>query len=278
MEVGYTADDLIAAARKAGYPDLTARAITDWVQRGLLDRPTRQSKGRGQGSAKGTFPEAQKDLLLLLLDKRSDNPGVMQLQVVPIAIWLYWGDDYVPTRQVLRALTKWAKHNETSSESRAREGIEALLAQLVHPDASETARRAFNRTLMQAATSQTRIPNDLSKRISDVVDPHDEGRTPGPPGIPLNPDALVRSWLMQRRAMRKLIAGDVRNGDLERAREELRRAMAEYTLIQPLVAASVPADPYNRIQANPLELEVLVQNAAKSLLMPLAAVLNVSIT
>lgn len=276
MEAGYTADDLVMAAAKAGFPDLTTRVITDWVQRGLLDQPTRQSKGRGQGSAKAIYPEEQRNLLLVVLEKRSDSPSITHLLVVPISIWIYWGHEFVPTRQVLRALTTWAKRYGVSSQARARDGIDGLLAQIAHPEATETARNAFTRTLMKAATSKSAVPvsEEISKRISDVVDPGREGRTLGLPGIPLNPEAMVGSWLMRRQAITKLLAHEVRNADLERAREELLQTIAEYAVLQPFLAAADPVDPYASIKASPLELDLLVQNAATDLLLPLAAVLN----
>lgn len=272
MEAGYTADDLIAAAIKAGHPELSARTITDWVQKGLLDQPARRSKGRNKGSDKALFPENQRDLLLLILDKRGDSSGIAHLLRIPIAIWLYWGDDYVPTRQALRALTEWARRHQTSSQARARDGVDGLIAQIAHPDAGDTARRGLERTLMQAATART-VPTDLHDRIKAVVDPHGTGRVLGLPGIPVQPEAQVGAWIGQRRAIAQLLAKQVKAVDMEKARAELRQTLAEYQAIQPYLALAIPSDPLEAVKASPLELERLVQNAATDLLLPLAAVL-----
>lgn len=273
MEAAYTADDLLAAADKAGFPNLTARMVTDWVQKGLLDQPVRNPKGRGQGSAKGTYPESQRQLFLLLLDKRASSPHIALLVNVPIAIWSYWGEEYVPTRQVLRALTTWASQNETSSKARASGGVDGLIEQIAHPDANDTAIRGLRRTLLEAAIGRAGFDRNLSKRIADVADPHGQGML-GLPGIRLDPEKVVGAWVMQRRAIHALRNGSISHGELEQARELHRQDVAEYTLLQPLVAASAPIDPYNRVLANPLELQVLVNNAAKNLLLPLAATMN----
>jgi len=273
MDAGFTADDLIEEARGAGHPGLSARTITDWVQRGLLDRPAIQSKGRAKGSDKALYPQAQRDLLLLLLDKRGNQRNITHLLVVPIGIWVYWGEEYVPTRQALRALTNWAKHFETASENRASVGVDGLMAQIVHPDAGETARNALRRTLLAAATSH-KIPQDLSNRIAAVVDPHGEGRVLGLPGIPLQPEKIVGSWLGQRQAMRRLLARDVKPSALEAARAELRQTIAEYELLQPALAEAAAIDPYRAIKADAPSGEQLLQNAARDLLLPLAVVLD----
>lgn len=272
MKDGYTADDLINAATKAGYAELSARAITDWVQKGLLDQPARQGKGRNKGSGKGIYPEAQRDLLLLILDKRGSDKGIANLLRIPITIWLYWGDDYVPTRQALRALTEWAKRYQTSSQARARNGVDGLIAQIAHPEASVTALRGLERTLVQASTSRS-FPNDLRQRIIAVVDPHGEGRVLGLPGIPVQPEVQVGAWIGQRRAIAQLLAKQVNVADMDKARIELRQTVAEYQVVQPYLAVAIPSDPLEAVKASPLELERLVQNAATDLLLSLAAVL-----
>lgn len=272
MEAGYTADELVEAAKKAGHSDLSTRTITDWVQKGLLDQPLRQSKGRNKGSDKGLFQPPQRDLLLLVLDKRAGTRGIAHLLRIPLAIWLYWGDDYVPTRQALRALTEWAKRHQTSSQARARDGVDGLIAQIAHPEANPTALRGLERTLMLAATSRN-IPSDLRERITAVVDPHGQGRVLGLPGIPVQPEAQVGAWIGQRRAIAQLLAKQVKAADMDKARTELRQTLAEYQAIQPYLAVAIPSDPYEAVQASPLELERLVQNAATDLLLPLAAVL-----
>ena len=47
-------------------------------------------------------PASQRNLFLTLLHHRSGN-GINSLARIPVGIWMYWGDEYVPLRQVRRA-------------------------------------------------------------------------------------------------------------------------------------------------------------------------------
>ena len=105
----YTAADLAADATAAGAP-VSTRLITDWVERGLLDRPRRRGLGRGRGTV-ATWPENQRQLFLALLDQR--RRGVKRLATLcnlPVTIWLDSEGldlEYVPLRQVRRCLATW---------------------------------------------------------------------------------------------------------------------------------------------------------------------------
>src|SRR5450759_5370395 len=101
-----TVDDLLADARRLGHP-VTARLITDWVARGLLDHPHRRSRGRGHGSTKAVYSAHQRELFAVLLAHRAQAGRTSPLTAIPIAIWVYWGDHYVPLRQARRALATW---------------------------------------------------------------------------------------------------------------------------------------------------------------------------
>jgi hypothetical protein len=101
---------MVAAAREAGLGAVSARLVTDWESKGLLDRPERKSHGKGGGrGAAYVWPDNQRDLFLTLLAKRSSVKSIAGLCVIPVGIWLYWGDDWVPLRQVKVALQTWWK-------------------------------------------------------------------------------------------------------------------------------------------------------------------------
>ena len=44
----------------------------------------------------------------MLLAKRGEISRIAALCNIPVVIWLWWGDEYVPPRQTLRALSTWA--------------------------------------------------------------------------------------------------------------------------------------------------------------------------
>src|SRR5438067_1709419 len=113
----YTLTELQSAARDRGF-DPSERLIKDWVGLGLLDLADKRSRGRGRGIER-TWPQSQNELLLLLLAKRRDVKQIVTLCNIPVSIWLWWGDDYVPARQALRALSTWAGAKATTSWRRA---------------------------------------------------------------------------------------------------------------------------------------------------------------
>ncbi len=101
----FTREDLI---REAGgiRPGATERLITDWIELGLLDHPHKPGRGRGAGSSPGTWSSNQKELFLSLWHKRPESP-VAALCNIPVYLWVFWGDEHVPLRQVRRAMTTW---------------------------------------------------------------------------------------------------------------------------------------------------------------------------
>jgi hypothetical protein len=92
----------VTQSARAGY-EITVRLIRDWAQAGLLDRPRKRPAGRGRGSNQALYPANQRELLLTLLSKRAGN-GISSLARIPVGIWMYWGDEYVPLRQARRAM------------------------------------------------------------------------------------------------------------------------------------------------------------------------------
>src|SRR5260370_18468065 len=100
-----TVGGLVGGDAGAGY-EIPIRLIRDWTQAGLLDRPRKRPAGRGRGSSQALYPANQRKLLLTLLSKRPGN-GISSLARIPVGIWMYWGDDYVPLRQARRAMLTW---------------------------------------------------------------------------------------------------------------------------------------------------------------------------
>ena len=101
----YTADDFLRTADAAGMPRKVPW-LRSFVRDGLLDQPEKHGlPGQRGGRAPGTWPRTQFQLFLALLDQM--QKGVRQTATlcnVPVSIWLYFGPEYVPVRQVRRAL------------------------------------------------------------------------------------------------------------------------------------------------------------------------------
>jgi len=104
----YTSEDLVDEALRRGYCDVSRRLIYDWSSLGLLARPSLYSPGRrGRCNA---FPESQRELFFTLLEQRKRRTKqILGLYNVPVFVWLWWGDDYVPLRQVRCAMNTWGR-------------------------------------------------------------------------------------------------------------------------------------------------------------------------
>ncbi|MET9735461.1 hypothetical protein ABZZ79_33975 [Streptomyces sp. NPDC006458] len=163
-----TIDELIADAGDVGHK-VTARLVHDWVAQGLLDKPTRRPKGR-RGSAKALHAATQRQLFLLLLDKRQQMPRIPRLALIPLNLWFYCGDEVVPTRQALKALRTWLRDGVRSKDV-AREGARQMLQQLDHPLATDTARNRLLRLLTDLSYTGRFDRDELTEAARAVFEP-----------------------------------------------------------------------------------------------------------
>jgi hypothetical protein len=58
---------------------------------------------------KGVWSENQAQLFFALLKQRQSQRQIGALANIPIYLWLHWGDDYVPQRQLRRAMRTYAQ-------------------------------------------------------------------------------------------------------------------------------------------------------------------------
>jgi hypothetical protein len=182
---------MLAAAASRGF-DVSARLITDWVDKGLLDRPRVRGLGRGKGTS-ATWPDEQLELFLQLLVKRHDGARrAATLSNLPVMLWLVFGDDYASLRQIRRALTTWTDAYATVKHGRAERTSLALLAQVAHPDARESDKLDFELLITNAAKTGALDLNALEVVGAKVIDPKRTGIARGPFGM-LDTDTLIRT-------------------------------------------------------------------------------------
>lgn len=247
-----TAEDLIADAHKSGHT-ATSRMLTDWVQRGLLDKPVRRGAGRGKGTTKGLYPATQRQLFSILLDKRGTHPSVAHLSAVPVGIWVYWGEEWIPYRQARRALHTWVERYRQSSHNRSTRNTEAILKQLDHPQATDTARTKLRRLLNQTLTSgRVTNPEDLTSAISAVFDPHHQGRILGVPGAHVSPTTIVGAALCRARALDALHTDTITKTQLDTARADLTQSRNDYLRNQPALALAATDGPTQALFDTPV--------------------------
>jgi hypothetical protein len=241
VEAGYTIEDLVSSASARGH-DAGTRLVTDWVRRGLLDHPQKRPLGHARGSLPALYTPQQRDLFLALLDKRRDGAThIKSLARVPIWLWLYYGDAWVPTRQVTRTLKTWLGDYTVSRQKAVRNATETM-KQFDHPDATPAARRRLHLALTDVALSRRIVDRPaLERAVRDVFEPATVfgavRRGAGPSTMPLTADAIVPYIEARLASARAISSSSLDEEFLNRAREEFRRSRAEYNKIRPHLKA-----------------------------------------
>jgi len=244
-----TIDDLVTDATAAGY-QANARLIRDWTQQGLLDYPQRRPAGKGHGSAAALYPASQRNLLLTLLHHRPGK-SISSLARIPVAIWMYWGDEYVPLRQAHRALLRhlgdpqsraYAREATRASKDRAHATARAVLRQLDNPRATPAARRELLDVLTETAWTGRPDFGMLERAITAVFDAGSTQirRVIGHPVAPVTTEAMVTSVRARLAAVSALTAGQVTGEMLTQARDAHLFSYAEYVAMQSALATAAP--------------------------------------
>lgn len=231
-----TIDDLIADAKASGYV-VGPRLITDWVSLGLLDRPVRRSLGRGRGSDKALYSGNQRKLLVTLLHHRKSVRNISTLAKIPLALWVYYGDEYVSLEQAKRAFRTWLGDYRTSRE-RAEWSAREMLAQLDNPEAAPADRRRLRQALADIAYTGELDMTALEDAVSAVFEPRISllRRAVGPPGALITVD-VVMSLIQARLAAAKLLRdGRITDVQLKEARQAHIAHSVEYEALRPQFA------------------------------------------
>jgi hypothetical protein len=234
-----TVDDLVGDAAAAGHA-ITVRMIRDWTETGLLDNPRKRPAGRGRGSSQALYPANQRKLLLTLLSKRPGN-SISSLARIPVGIWMYWGDDYVPLRQARRALLTWIGDPRVSMR-KARGTARAVLGQLDNPAARPAARRELLNVLTDIGYTAQPDFERLERAVFDVFEPgaRQIRRAIGHPAAPLMADSIIAVTKARLTAVTHLRSSQVTDEALYQARHAHLMAYAEYAVRQPSLTAGAP--------------------------------------
>ncbi|WP_163511265.1 hypothetical protein [Fodinicola acaciae] len=239
-----TIDDLVADAAAAGY-SVRSRSIRDWSERGLLDYPAKRSAGQGRGSRPALYPARQRMLLLTLLHHRRTGQRIRSLARIPVGLWLYWGEEYVPLSQARRAFMTWLGDSKVNLDIATTIGKQ-LINQMSHPDATRQARDHLLEVLTNVG---------YTGRLPDVPDPYQHiddalravfepelrqlRRAIGHPDAPFTTDAIVGIVRARTNATARLNAGEVTDAEFRQARTTHLMHHADYARRQPVLAASV---------------------------------------
>lgn len=277
---GWTKAELAAEATRRGF-NVRERLITDWCQLGLLDHPEHQGAGRGQGSRRGLFPPNQHRLFLELLQKRQGEKPTRPylLAQIPLYLWVYWGDEYVPLRQARKALLTWIEGAMGRGLDTDRAAARALVEQISSPKAP----RKEQRELIEAIANigyrgKVDDPQQLQFLFDVVIDPGGTGRAYGPPGLPLEARAIAvtQMRLMAAVATIRADAADQRVVTDELlccARAELCTSLREWVYKQPALLEQVSAADAQRLRLEVSD-QQLFEGVGKNLLLVIAGLLQ----
>ena len=258
-----TIDQLVTDAAERGYR-AGARMIRDWTAAGLLDYPERRSAGKGHGSRPALYPARQRELFLTLLHHRPTN-GIRSLARIPVGIWMYWGEAFVPLRQARRAMTTWLG-DPRSSRRQAWEYAGEVLRRLDNPRATPAARKTLREFLADVAyTGRADLPR-LERVVRDVFEPGagQIRRAMGHPDAPFMAESIISLIQAHLAGIDRLARGDVTDGDFEAARHAHLVAFADYAVQQPQLARYAPAGDPNMYE--PVTAEAALNSCCGNLL------------
>lgn len=263
MEPRFKKEDLLKAAVELGHP-VSDRLLDEWVKAGLIDQPRRRGLGRGRG-IEATWPESQLRLFRTVLGKKySDRvKRIPTLCNIPVFIWLYWGEEFVPTRQVRRALGTWSGAHRRGSMRAAMYTARQVAAQFDSPQARPQDRNklieAIARVGMRGRIGEEER-DELRRAFLRVFDPWGERGAVGPQGARLTAD----SWLIliEARLAASANYGTLTDENFLRVRALHASAMQSYIVEQPAFAL----DPDIGAQFEAPTADMLANNACQHLL------------
>jgi hypothetical protein len=264
-----TIDQLVADAEVHGH-ETNIRLIRDWTQAGLLDYPTRRPAGKGHGSLPALYTEEQRNLFLTLLHHRPTT-RIRGLAKIPVGFWLYYGDTYVPLRQVRLAMSTWLGDSRSSLRA-ARETAEEMLVSLDNPAASEKARTVLREIITASANTGKVDFTALESAARDVFEPGHRRirRAVGHPAAPVLVDSVVQAVKARVHAVKKLNAGEMSDEQFTLARHAHLVSFADYIVLQPFLAAQAPEN--NPGLYEPATAEITLNRACGDLLTSLGLV------
>lgn len=226
----FTAGDLVSIAKREGFR-ASPRLVRRWVQSGLLDRPEKHGLGRGRGTV-ATWSPNQARLLVEALRAQASGASIGALCRGPVWLWLRWGDDYVPLRQVRRALRTWADFVRRPSWTDADRVARNVVALVAAPGVRRGVRRRLRQVIAEQASGSFQ-PGELLAAARDVIDIV-PGGTRGPVAAPLSAARYAELVAIRNQAIERLpLTADE---EYEAARVIYRAAGWLYEVDQPRLA------------------------------------------
>jgi hypothetical protein len=111
--VGFSRQGLADLAELFKIPGANKALITAWEKPGILDERRYVPRGpRGGRGANYEWSDEQAVVFLTALQWRRNFTRLADLCTVPISLWLYMDDGFLPLRQVRKAMRTWIFRNQ----------------------------------------------------------------------------------------------------------------------------------------------------------------------
>jgi hypothetical protein len=194
--------------------------------------PKGQRVGRGTDGGKGAKYEwDDKDLptLISLLGQQREVRHLAIVAIIPVATWLYWGDEWTQLPQVRRAIrTWWARTDKVGA--RASDQLAKSVTRAVAPREASRADRAEFKAAIEYSTFNRTFPRDeIISKLDSVRRSNLSDGLIGQLGVPS--DLLVDGMFAMRVVMDRLKDPDdtvVTDAMFEDARRRLNLAGWQY--------------------------------------------------
>jgi hypothetical protein len=168
---GLTGEEMLAEAANIGRP-ISRKLLERWVTIGLLDQAAARGRSRGKGVER-RWPVEQRNLLRDLLSRHRTGASVSGLLNVPVLVWLLWGEDYVPIRQVQRAMETWVRRTETRRSIRSRAWAAGIVRALALPRPAARARQILVDDITRWLDTGDVDRTAMVRLLIEVVGPED---------------------------------------------------------------------------------------------------------
>jgi glycine/D-amino acid oxidase-like deaminating enzyme len=167
-----------------------------------------------------------------VLVQRAKGAHLASLANGVVWIWLWWGDAYVPFRQVPRSLIPWRAAEQEPAEVHVRKAAREAVSKVAHPRGS--GKRRLANALVQMTYDRDPDPEQLREPFDDLFDPDRTGAERGPAGAQLSTDRYLAMVAMRVRTLGALET--FTEAEYRSARALYQHSRREYATEQPRYA------------------------------------------
>lgn len=216
--------------------------LEEFQKQGLMRPPLRASCGRYGNPGYWSPQQAELLLSLCLATQHKGATTVVSRCLLPIWVWVYWGDDHgITLEQVQHVMQTWAQRMRRGlSRDQARQLATNLIIQV--GNAPKGGIQRAHRELTELLSQPYPDPEDLLESLSHVFDP---GKRPnGPYALSIVPEAITAYLQALFHGIHILAKGQsLAPGLWFWARHTLLQQLAEYNQQQPSYQQEIQGTP-----------------------------------